>query len=96
MPGSFYRLLEVHDTHDAHLICEIRACDDGAEPGRSLRLRNPANGARPAPDQTFRPRAGLRTALHRICVEAAVGHPLTVSGKGDQTRGFLGMRHTDA
>ncbi len=25
MPGSFYRLLEVHDSHDAHLICEIQS-----------------------------------------------------------------------
>jgi hypothetical protein len=80
VPGSFYRLLWCNDTHDAHLICEISACGDGPEPGRSLWPCNPANGARPTPDQRFRPRAGLRTALHRFCVEAAVGHPLTVSG----------------
>ena len=28
------------------------------------------------------------TVLNRFCVQAAVGHPLTVYGKGGQTRGF--------
>jgi len=34
------------------------------------------------------------TVLNRFCVEAAVGHPLTVYGKGGQTRGFLDIRDT--
>jgi UDP-sulfoquinovose synthase len=29
------------------------------------------------------------TVLNRFCVQAAVGHPLTVYGKGGQTRGCL-------
>ncbi|MGG7377327.1 NAD-dependent epimerase/dehydratase family protein, partial [Escherichia coli] len=32
--------------------------------------------------------------LNRFCVEAAIGHPLTVYGKGGQTRGFLDIRDT--
>jgi hypothetical protein len=62
VPGSFYRLLWCNDTHDAHLICEISACGDGPEPGRSLRLCNPSNGARPRlirgfdQEQVFAPR----------------------------------------
>jgi nucleoside-diphosphate-sugar epimerase len=28
------------------------------------------------------------------CTQAAVGHPLTVYGKGGQTRGFLDIRDT--
>ena len=32
--------------------------------------------------------------LNRFCVEAVVGHPLTVYGKGGQTRGFLNIRDT--
>ncbi len=32
--------------------------------------------------------------LNRFCVQAAVGHPLTVYGKGGQTRGFLDIRDT--
>ncbi len=34
------------------------------------------------------------TVLNRFCAQAAVGHPLTVYGKGGQTRGFLDIRDT--
>ena len=34
------------------------------------------------------------TALNRFCVQAVIGHPLTVYGKGGQTRGFLNIRDT--
>ena len=34
------------------------------------------------------------TVLNRFCVQAAVGHPLTVYGKGGQTRGYLDIRDT--
>jgi UDP-sulfoquinovose synthase len=36
------------------------------------------------------------TALNRFCVQAAIGHPLTVYGAGGQTRGFLNIRDTVA
>ena len=32
--------------------------------------------------------------LNRFCAQAAVGHPLTVYGKGGQTRGYLDIRDT--
>ncbi len=32
--------------------------------------------------------------LNRFCVQAVIGHPLTVYGKGGQTRGFLNIRDT--
>ena len=34
------------------------------------------------------------TALNRFCIQAAIGHPLTVYGKGGQTRAFLDIRDT--
>ena len=34
------------------------------------------------------------TVLNRFCVQAAIGHPLTVYGQGGQTRGFLDIRDT--
>src|SRR5690606_17549786 len=34
------------------------------------------------------------TVLNRFCVQAAIGHPLTVYGEGGQTRGFLNIRDT--
>jgi UDP-sulfoquinovose synthase len=36
------------------------------------------------------------TALNRFCLQAVIGHPLTVYGKGTQTRGFLNIRDTVA
>ncbi|MFN2594756.1 MAG: NAD-dependent dehydratase, partial [Actinomycetota bacterium] len=36
----------------------------------------------------------LGTALNRFCVQAVVGYPLTVYGKGGQTRGFLNIVDT--
>ena len=36
----------------------------------------------------------LGTMLNRFCVQAAIGHPLTVYGKGGQTRGLLDIRDT--
>ena len=32
--------------------------------------------------------------LNRFCAQAALGYPLTVYGKGGQTRGFLDIRDT--
>jgi UDP-sulfoquinovose synthase len=34
------------------------------------------------------------TVLNRFCVQAVVGYPLTVYGKGGQTRGYLDLRDT--
>src|SRR5258708_20089011 len=34
------------------------------------------------------------TVLNRFCAQAAIGYPLTVYGKGGQTRGFLDIRDT--
>ena len=34
------------------------------------------------------------TALNRFCLQAVIGHPLTVYGRGKQTRGFLNIRDT--
>ena len=36
------------------------------------------------------------TALNRFCLQAVIGHPLTVYGTGGQTRGFLNIRDTIA
>ncbi|MFN2388859.1 MAG: NAD-dependent dehydratase, partial [Actinomycetota bacterium] len=36
----------------------------------------------------------LGTALNRFCVQAVLGHPLSVYGRGGQTRGFLNIVDT--
>ncbi|MBV9691771.1 MAG: hypothetical protein JO202_18895 [Ktedonobacteraceae bacterium] len=34
------------------------------------------------------------TALNRFCVQAAIGYPLSVYGKGQQTRGYINLLDT--
>ncbi|WP_367305590.1 NAD-dependent epimerase/dehydratase family protein [Alicyclobacillus acidocaldarius] len=94
-PFSFYHLSKVHDSHNIMFTCKawgIRATDlnQGVvyglwtdETRRDERLYNRVDY-----DGVF------GTALNRFCVQAAVGHPLTVYGKGGQTRAFLDIRDT--
>ena len=95
LPGSWYHLTKVHDSHNIHFACRIwglRATDlnQGVVYGtvteqaeRDARLIN-----------RFDYEDVFGTALNRFCVQAAIGHPLTVYGKGGQTRGFLDIRDT--
>jgi UDP-sulfoquinovose synthase len=94
-PGSFYHLSKVHDSHNIAFCCKIwglRATDlnqgvvygtltDEVSMSESLVNRFDY-------DEVF------GTALNRFCVQAAIGHPITVYGKGGQTRGFLDIRDT--
>jgi UDP-sulfoquinovose synthase len=95
LPGSLYHLSKVHDSHNIHFACRVwglRATDlnqgvvygietDETVPDERLITRFDY-------DEVF------GTALNRFCVEAVIGHPLTVYGKGGQTRGFLNIRDT--
>ncbi len=95
VPGSWYHLSKVHDSHNIHFGCRIwglRATDlnQGVVYGtltphteRDVRLIN-----------RFDYEDVFGTALNRFCIQAAIGHPLTVYGKGGQTRGFLDIRDT--
>jgi len=94
-PGSFYHLSKVHDSHNILFSCRIwglRATDlnqgvvygtvtDEIELDECLINRFDY-------DEVF------GTVLNRFCVQAAMGHPLTVYGKGGQTRGYLDIRDT--
>ncbi len=94
-PGSFYHLSKVHDTHNIHFACKIwglRATDLNQgivygvltdQTGRDEMLVNRLDY-----DGVF------GTALNRFCIQAAVGHPLTVYGSGKQTRAMLDIRDT--
>ena len=94
-PPSFYHLSKVHDSHNILFACKIwnlRATDlnqgvvygtltDEVELDEALINRFDY-------DEVF------GTVLNRFCAQAAVGHPLTVYGRGGQTRGFLDLRDT--
>jgi UDP-sulfoquinovose synthase len=94
-PGSMYHLSKVHDSHNIMFCCKIwglRATDlnqgvvYGVETDETT--LNPALATRFDYDQIY------GTALNRFCVQAAVGHPLTVYGEGGQTRGYINLRDT--
>ncbi|MBD1810073.1 NAD-dependent epimerase/dehydratase family protein [Microcoleus sp. FACHB-SPT15] len=94
-PGSFYHLSKVHDSHNIHFACKIwglRATD--LNQGVVYGVLTEETGM----DELLINRLDydgiFGTALNRFCIQAAVGHPLTVYGKGGQTRGFLDIRDT--
>jgi len=94
-PGSFYHLSKVHDSHNMMFACKIwglRATDlnQGVVYGTVTDETNMHEALinRFDYDEIF------GTVLNRFCIQAAVGHPLTVYGTGGQTRGFLDLRDT--
>ena len=94
-PGSFYHLSKVHDSHNMMFACKVwklRATDlnQGVVYGTITDETAMDEGLinRFDYDEVF------GTVLNRFCVQAAVGHPLTVYGKGGQTRGLLDIRDT--
>lgn len=94
-PGSFYHLSKVHDTHNIRFACKIwglRATDLNQGVVYGVLTDQTAIDEllinRLDYDEVF------GTALNRFCIQAAIGHPLTVYGSGGQTRGFLDIRDT--
>ncbi len=94
-PGSFYHLSKVHDSHNIAFTCKvwgIRATDlnQGVVYGTVSDevMMDEALINRFDYDEVF------GTVLNRFCAQAALGYPLTVYGKGGQTRGFLDIRDT--
>jgi len=94
-PGSFYHLSKVHDSHNITFACKIwglRATDlnQGVVYGTVTDevLMDEALINRFDYDEVF------GTVLNRFCAQAAIGYPLSVYGKGGQTRGYLDIRDT--
>jgi UDP-sulfoquinovose synthase len=94
-PGSFYHLSKVHDSHNIMFACKIwglRATDlnQGVVYGTTTEETDMDEALinRFDYDDVF------GTVLNRFCIQAAIGQPLTVYGKGGQTRGFLDIRDT--
>lgn len=94
-PGSFYHLSKVHDSHNIMFCCRIwgiRATDlnQGVVYGvhTDETIMDKRLVTRFDYDHVF------GTVLNRYIVQAVAGMPLTVYGKGGQTRGFLDIRDT--
>jgi UDP-sulfoquinovose synthase len=94
-PGSFYHLSKVHDSHNIHFACRIwglRATD--LNQGVVYGVLTEETGMDEVLINRLDYDGVFGTALNRFCIQAAIGHPLTVYGKGGQTRGFLDIRDT--
>ncbi len=94
-PGSFYHLSKVHDSHNMMFACKIwklRATD--LNQGVVYGTVTDETSLDEALINRFDYDEVFGTVLNRFCIQAAVGHPLTVYGKGGQTRGFLDIRDT--
>ncbi|HEV3474899.1 MAG TPA: NAD-dependent epimerase/dehydratase family protein [Actinomycetota bacterium] len=94
-PGSFYHASKVHDSVNIQLACKIwdlRSTDlnqgvvygvHTTETTRDERLLTRFDY-----DEIF------GTTLNRFCLQAVIGHPLTVYGRGGQIRGYLNIVDT--
>jgi len=92
-PGSFYHLSKVHDSHNITLACKIwglKSTDlmqgvvygtwtDETQADERLVTRFDFDGV-------------FGTVVNRFCVQADIGYPLTIYGKGGQTRGYINLR----
>src|SRR6516225_8865552 len=94
-PGSFYHLSKVHDSHNIAFCCRAWGL-------RSTDLNQGVVYGQSTPETTLHPDLATRfdydavfgTVLNRFVIQAAAGEPLTVYGRGGQTRGFLDIRDT--
>jgi UDP-sulfoquinovose synthase len=95
LPGSLYHLSKVHDSHNIHFACRIwglRATDLNQGVVYGIETDESATDERLVTRFDYDEYFG--TVLNRFCVQAVIGHPLTVYGEGGQTRGFLNIRDT--
>ncbi len=93
--GSFYHLSKVHDSHNIAFTCRawgIRATD--LNQGVVYGTVSDEVAMDEALINRFDYDEVFGTVLNRFCAQAALGYPLTVYGKGGQTRGFLDIRDT--
>jgi UDP-sulfoquinovose synthase len=95
LPGSWYHASKVHDSTNIHMACRIWGL-------RATDLNQGVVYGIETEETRFDPRLATRfdydevfgTALNRWCVQAVIGHPLTVYGAGGQTRGSLNILDT--
>jgi UDP-sulfoquinovose synthase len=94
-PGSFYHLTKVSDSDQIFFACRVwgfRATD--LNQGIVYGVHTTETDASPTLANRYDYDHIFGTVLNRFCVQAALGHPLTVYGRGGQTRSFLDIRDT--
>ncbi|CAA9488421.1 MAG: UDP-sulfoquinovose synthase [uncultured Solirubrobacteraceae bacterium] len=95
LPGSLYHASKVHDSTNIHFACRmwgLRATD--LNQGLVYGIETDETKLDERLCTRFDYDEIFGTVLNRFCVQAVIGHPLTVYGKGGQTRGALNIRDT--
>jgi UDP-sulfoquinovose synthase len=95
LPASLYHCSKVHDSTNIHFACRtwnLRATDLNQGVVYGIETEETAADERLITRFDYDELFG--TVLNRFCVQAVIGHPLTVYGSGNQTRGFLNIRDT--
>ena len=89
-PGSMYHLSKVHDSHNIHFCCRVwgLAATD-LNQGVVYGAQTAETAMDPILYNRFDTDGVFGTALNRFIAEAAIGHEMTVYGRGGQTRGFI-------
>jgi UDP-sulfoquinovose synthase len=95
LPGSMYHLSKVHDSHNIQFACRIwglRSTDLNQGVVYGIQTEETELDERLMTSFDYDEVFG--TALNRFCLQAVIGHPLTVYGRGGQTRGYLNIVDT--
>ena len=90
-----YHLSKVHDSHNIHFACRVwgmRATD--LNQGVVYGIETEETDLDDRLMTRFDYDDVFGTALNRFCLQAVIGHPLTVYGRGGQTRGYLNIVDT--
>lgn len=94
-PGSFYHLSKTHDSHNILFCCKIWGiCASDLNQGVVYGVETDETSIDARLATRFDYDQVYGTALNRFCIQAAAGYPLTVYGKGGQTRGYINIRDT--
>jgi UDP-sulfoquinovose synthase len=95
MPASLYHCSKVHDSTNIEFCCRawgVRATD--LNQGVVYGIQTEETKLDPRLATRFDYDEYFGTALNRFCLQAVIGHPLTVYGGGGQTRGYLNILDT--
>jgi UDP-sulfoquinovose synthase len=95
LPHSWYHASKVADSTNIHFASRVyglRATD--LNQGVVYGISTDESDLDPRLVTRFDYDEQFGTALNRFCLQAVVGHPLTVYGRGGQTRGYLNIRDT--
>src|SRR3954447_8998107 len=95
LPASLYHCSKVHDSTNIHFACRtwgLRATDLNQGVVYGIETEETVSDERLITRFDYDELFG--TVLNRFCLQAVIGHPLTVYGEGNQTRSFLNIRDT--